>query len=159
VPANALVEVAGVGFGTFSVPRIGAYVFVFFEGWAYNQPVYFAEATDGVHGLPAFRTTHYPNRKGVRFENGVEVFFDESNDHIRINHPSGTYIEVVQDGTVRVYSMKDIEGTAEQDIKLTALRDVTVQATRDIGVLAGGNIDITATGVVTITGATVLINP
>lgn len=182
-PRSILIDGAGVGFGSFSVPRVGSRVTVTFRQGDFNQPVYGGEETDPIHGIPAFALTHYPNRKGFRLENGVEVFFDETDNLVRINHPTGTYIQVATDGSVTVNSIQDASVIAGRDVIATATRDLTASATRNIIVHAGNDINITAdnesnitmdgnvtididgsltataTGAIDITGATVNINP
>lgn len=182
-PRNILIDGAGAGFGAFSVPRVGSRVTVTFRQGDFMQPVYGGEETDPVHGIPAFALTNYPNRKGFRLENGVEVFFDESDNLVRINHPTGTFIQVATDGSVTVNTIKDANVIAGQDVIATATRDVRVDAGNDIIVHAAndinitadgesymtmngdttmtitGNLTATATGSINLTGAAVNINP
>ena len=148
VPALPLKEGSGIGFGGFSVPRKDAMVWVFFEDGDPMCPVYFAEAPDGVHGLPAWRTTNYPNRKGFTLENGLILWIDEQLNEVYLEHPSKTFIKISIDGKVEVE-------TALGDISLRALLGkISVKA--DFG-----DIDVEATaGLVTINGGTgVAINP
>ena len=104
VPAFSLFEGAGLngseGIGSFTVPKVGAYVFTFFEGENIYQPVYFAEAPTTTYGLPSARTTNYPNRKVWRTEGDIEIIVDDEVGLIRINHPTGTYIEIQEDGDI-----------------------------------------------------------
>ena len=78
---------SGVGIGSFNVPDINSMVWVFFEMGDMYQPVYCGESPDGVHGLPAFRTTNYPNRRGFVTSSGITVYIDDTNKTIDLRHP------------------------------------------------------------------------
>jgi len=112
VPAFPISSGAGSGYGSFSVPEIGTYVWCFFEYGDMYQPVYFAEASDGVHGLPTERTTNYPSRKVLKTKNDIVVYIDDSAKEIKIVHPEGSYIEITSDGKINV-SGGDISVTGE----------------------------------------------
>lgn len=102
VPAMSVFSGAGTGFGNFAVPEINSYVFVFFEGQDIYQPVYFAEAQDGVHGLPTERVTNYPYRKVIKTKNGIVIIVDDSAKEIHVNHPSGSYLKIDTNGNIEV---------------------------------------------------------
>jgi len=99
VPAFPLFTGSGSGYGFFSVPREGTFVWVFFEGGDIYQPVYFAEAPDKVSGLPGNRVTNYPNRTIIRTESGCEITIDDTTGHIIV---TGTGDVVIQGTNVRV---------------------------------------------------------
>lgn len=103
-PAFPLFEGAGNGYGCFSVPKVDSFVFVFFENGDIYQPVYFAEAADGVHGLPTERTTNYPNRKVLKTENGIIVEMDDTKgeQEIKITHPAGALVKIDSTGVVTI---------------------------------------------------------
>ena len=86
-PAFPIWEGAGNDIGTFAVPKINSFVFVFFEGGDFNSPVYFAEAQTALYGLPAFKDTNYPNRKGWKTESGIEFYVDDTAKEIKVTHP------------------------------------------------------------------------
>lgn len=99
VPAMPISSGAGNGYGSFAVPGIGSFVFVFFEEGDVNQPVYFAEAQTKTHGLPASRLTNYPNRKVVETSSGVKIIIDNSTGHVII---TGAGDVVIQGTSVRL---------------------------------------------------------
>lgn len=101
VPAQPLFTGSGSGYGHFAVPEVGSYVWCFFEQGDHNQPVYFAEALTAVHGLPSERTTNYPSRRVMKTKNGIVVYIDDSNQEVRLNHPSGAYVRI--DGSGNIY--------------------------------------------------------
>ncbi|MHA1859716.1 MAG: hypothetical protein ACTSVF_01280 [Candidatus Asgardarchaeia archaeon] len=77
-PAMPLFAGAGSGFGSFAVPAVNSYVFVFFiEGDVY-QPVYFAEAPTATMGLPSERISGYPSTRVFKTEGGVVISIDSS---------------------------------------------------------------------------------
>ncbi len=106
--------------GSFAVPDVGSFIFIFFENGDIYQPVYFAEAATAVDGLPAFRTTNYPNRRGFRTSSGVEVYIDDVARHMHISHPTGTYILIGTDGKVTVSSASGVELAVVGDVDVTA---------------------------------------
>jgi len=94
------------GHGTFSVPKIGTFVFVFFEEGDIYQPVYFAEAQTAQFGLPVSRISHYPNVKVWRTLSGMEFVVDSTplSESITITHPSGTSVSIQPNGSILVNS-------------------------------------------------------
>jgi len=99
VPAMSISSGAGDGCGSFAVPGIGSFVFVFFEEGDINQPVYFAEAQTKQYGLPASRLTNYPNRKVVETSSGVKIIIDDTTGHLII---TGAGDVVIQGTNVRL---------------------------------------------------------
>ncbi|MBE3101080.1 MAG: hypothetical protein IMZ47_02275 [Firmicutes bacterium] len=110
VPAHPIFSGAGVGFGYFAVPEINSNVWCFFEHGDVYQPVYFAEAPDGVHGLPTERTTNYPFSKVWKTKSGIIIHIDDSEKEIRVTHPSGTFVEIDATGNITI-SGEDITVT------------------------------------------------
>jgi len=102
VPAFPLSSGAGSGFGSFAVPEVNSFVWCFFETGDVYQPVYFAEAPDGIHGLPSERTINYPDRKVWKTPNDIVIFVDDSEKEIKIVHPEGTYVQIDGDGKVTI---------------------------------------------------------
>lgn len=110
VPEFPLGVGAGAGFGTFSVPEIGTYVWVFFEMGDIYQPVYGGAAPTALSGLPDQRTVNYPATKVYRTENGIQVTINDYNEGgsdqrlYRIDHPKGAVIELVPDGSINIHT-------------------------------------------------------
>lgn len=80
VPAYPLFVGAKAGNGFWTVPEVGSYVWVFFEGGDINQPVYFAEAGDGVQGVPTGRSALITIWKS----DTIEIKLDRSTGNITI---------------------------------------------------------------------------
>jgi len=118
VPMYPIFEGAGTGIGYFAVPDVGTNVFVMFEQGDIYQPVYIGEAPDAIKGLPTDRTTSYPNRKVLKTSNGITFIVDDTTKHIRVNHPTGTYILIDTTGKVTVYAVADtlIQSTTKVDV-------------------------------------------
>jgi len=104
VPAAALFAGSGSGFGSFAVPEVDSQLFVFFEGEDFNQPVYFAEAPTGVHGLPTERITNYPNRKVLKTKNGIVFYIDDTSgsQEIKVTHPGGASLTINDSGDISI---------------------------------------------------------
>lgn len=153
IPAMPLFAGAGDGFGCFTVPAVNSCVWCFFEAGDFNQPVYFAEATDGVHGLPTERITDYPKKKVWKTKNDIVISINDADgsQEIKVVHPGGATITIDNAGNVSV----DTSG----DISMTASGDISADAGGDISATAAGDVDVTAAGAVTVKGAFVKINP
>jgi len=104
VPAMPMFTGAGFDHGCFSVPEINSYVWCFFEQEDVYQPVYFAEALDGVHGLPTERTTNYPNRKVWKTKNGFVIYIDDTSgsEEVKVLHPSGAFLKIDNSGNITI---------------------------------------------------------
>lgn len=133
---------AGSGTGCFCVPEVNTTVWVFFEGEDYNQPVYFAAAPDGVHGLPTEISTNYPNRRVVKTASGITIYVDDTDREIMVTHPTEKYMKMDGSGNVVVNG---------ENINLTASGSVTINAS--------GSITVNADGSIIISGSRVDINP
>lgn len=173
-PAYPIVEGAGDGIGYFAVPDVGTHVFVFFEQGDIYQPVYFAEAPDALKGLPEARTTNYPHRKVIKTSSGIEIFIDDVDTQLRINHPTGTYILIDTDGTITAHSKKDVVidadinvnihsdvdtvvdsdrdiiGTANRDVNVTANNDIKTNSARNTEMTIGGNLLLNIAGIISV---------
>ena len=126
---------AGSGSGRFMVPDIGTIMWCFFEEGDHNQPVYFAEAPDCVHGLPEERTTNYPKRRVLKTSAGVVIYIDDETTDVRVNHPSGTFVEIDKDGHVRIHGGNVRIDGADIDVEGNTID------------LTAGNIKMTAGGI------------
>ena len=104
VPAAGIFTGSGSGYGNFAVPEVDSQVFLFFEGEDYNQPVYFAEAPTGIHGLPSERTTNYPYRKVLKTKNGIVVYIDDTSggQEIKVEHPAGASLTIDNGGNITI---------------------------------------------------------
>lgn len=142
VPAMPLSAGAGAGFGTFKVPEIDTFVFVFFENGDPYQPVYFAEAQTAAMGIPQEAYTNYPYRRVVKSPSGITTTIDDIAVEAIIDHPAGTRIIITATGQVNVYSADGILMTAMSDIKLDAQKNVTINAGEDIDADALLNVTI-----------------
>jgi hypothetical protein len=95
VPANPLFIGAKAGYGFFTVPGVDSYVWVFFEAGNIYQPVYFAEANDGVNGLPSGRSSTTTIWKTPT----MEIVFDKTTGNISI---TGKSITITGSGPVTI---------------------------------------------------------
>jgi hypothetical protein len=150
---------SNVDYGSFAVPQIDSMVWVFFEQGNPYYPVYFAEASDGVHGLPSWLETNYPDRRGFTFKNGLTVVVDEKDNTCWLMHPSGTGIKIEgtddDHGKIIGYGAAGIDLEVEKDADIKSnTGNITITAT-------AGKIELKAdAGEINIEGATgVNINP
>lgn len=102
VPAMPLFTGSGSGHGYFAVPEVSSQVWCFFDAGDFNQPVYFAEAVDGVRGVPSEALTNYPYRKVQKTKNGVVIYIDDQAKVVRLTHPTGKYLQMDGSGNVTV---------------------------------------------------------
>jgi len=102
VPAMPVFAGAGGGFGYFAVPEVGSFVWCFFECYDMYQPVYFAEATDGVHGLPSERTANYPSRKVIKTKSGTVIYIDDSTGDVVIDATGGSGDVIIKGTSVSI---------------------------------------------------------
>jgi len=144
---------AGSGAGCFCVPEVDSTVWCFFEGEDYNQPVYFAAAPDGVHGLPSERTTNYPDRRVVKTASGIVLYVDDTDKVIHVAMPSGGTIHVATDGSVSISANEsvggnlDVGGDTDLGGDLDVGGDTEVQGTIDAvsGFVTGGTAGVSGT--------------
>jgi hypothetical protein len=156
IPAMPLFDGAGDGNGSFVVPEEGTMVWCFFEQGDIYQPVYFAEAQDGLKGLPDSRITNYPKRKVWKLSNNIEFYIDKESDIIKVIHPKGTNIIIDTDGNIIVNGNKDV--TINCTNANVNCDDADITAVNDIDLNAGTNISLTAptislNGILTYTGS------
>lgn len=124
-PAFPLSSGAGDGYGTFAVPAIGSFVFVFFEAGDFRQPIYFAEAPTKTKGLPSARTVNYPNRWMLVTPYGIGLQIDNTAGEIKITHPAGTTVTIDNTGKVLVDSAHIQLGASLNPLDIDALVKVT----------------------------------
>jgi uncharacterized protein involved in type VI secretion and phage assembly len=93
---------SGVGYGSFSVPEVGTYVFVMFEGLDIYQPVYVGSAPDAVHGLPTDRIASYPSTKVLRTKNGTVLKINDANGSVTILSSTGSSVVIDGSGNISV---------------------------------------------------------
>lgn len=122
VPAQPLFAGAGVDYGHFAVPEVNSQVFVFFEGGDVYQPVYWAEAPNGVHGLPSELQTNYPARKVLKTKNGIVIYVDDSALEVKITLPSGTY--------VKIGSEVKVNHSSGSYVQIDSSGNITIKGTR-----------------------------
>lgn len=132
VPASPLFCGAGEGTGSFCVPDVGSYVFVFFEAGRITEPVYIAEAPTATKGLPDERIVNYPDRRVVKSKSGISVIIDDVEPKMIVNIPAGSKLVVNAD-------------TGAEICLGDELGDRLVRFS-DIGAAPGGNLSSTSGG-------------
>jgi hypothetical protein len=107
VPAFPLWEGAGTNSGFFAVPKIGSWVFVFFEQGDVYQPVYFAEAPTATLGLPSERLENYPNNKVIKSASGIVILVNDITGVIQLKNKLGANVTITKTGGVTIEGVKD----------------------------------------------------
>ena len=152
VPANPLFEGSGVGFGCFTIPKVDSMVWVFFENGDPMLPVYFAEALDGVNGLPTELADAYPDSKVLKTKEGHLFYVDPDNikvkhstghwivldqNMVRILHSSGAFLLMEKSGDLKIYGAKDIAMLATNQILINAGREILLDGAVAVKVNSG----------------------
>jgi len=139
VPAMPLSSGAGEDFGTFCVPEVGANVWVFLEAGDIYQPVYFAEATDGVKGLPVGIIEDYPNTTVMETKTGIIIKINRKSgsEDILVEHPSGSSIQFAKDGTLLMTTNTQINLVAESSVNIQAPETIVVGSLRPTNMFNG----------------------
>jgi hypothetical protein len=148
VPAMPLFEGSGDGIGSFVVPKLGAFVWCFFEAGDIYQPVYFAEATDFVHGLPSERTVNYPNSKVWKTLGGITIVINDSIPSVSLSCEGGVNVVVNE-------SVPSIVITSDNGLSIGIDASVPSITMSHPG---GASISVNQSGVITILGTAVNIN-
>ena len=154
IPAGPLFSGSGTGYGTFMVPEIGSWVWVFFEQGNIYQPVYFASASDGVHGIPSESQTNYPNRRVIHTKAGIVIYTDDTTKTIVLKTPGGLSA-TLDDASDSITLLQSASGAF---IEIDATGRIILNGT-NITVTTSGTTTWTGTGSITITGSQVNINP
>lgn len=110
VPAFPLFDGSSNGSGWFTIPKVGSFVFIFFENNDIYQPVYFAEAPDATRGVPVESGAGYPYTKVIKTSNGMVISIKDTPNEVlfTIAHPSGSYIKMFSNGNVEIHSQEDL---------------------------------------------------
>ncbi len=161
IPAPSISNGAGSGYGNFAVPEIGSNVWVFFEKGDVYQPVYFAEAPDGIKGQFSELDSDYPFKKIFKSKTGLIISLNtkSGSEQIKITHPTGTIISIDSDGSLNISTVEDINIDTETALTISAVADVTINTEKALTVVAADDItvntekdlNLTAAGNITLT--------
>lgn len=155
VPAMGLFTGAGVGFGSFAVPSLETFVYVFFEAGNIYQPVYFAEAQTAGTGIPMASQIDYPDSKVWETKSGIAFWVNqkEGSEEVLVYHPTGTYLNIMPDGQIQMYAVKAVTIQANTgNVSLIAAADnVVISAVKNVSVIAGVDATVNATRSATVT--------
>lgn len=168
IPANPLFSGAGTGTGTFTVPDMGTWVWCFFERGQWSQPVYFAEASDGVHGVPIESQTNYPTRRVTHTKAGVVLYVDDTTKTIVAKTPAGNQIKI--DDATNTITLTHQTGMSIQidptgqiiltgtNIIVNTTGTTTWNGTGTINVNASSGVNVLAAGTITLQGPAINLN-
>ena len=148
IPAMPLWNGSSSGQGFLAVPKVGSYVWVFFEQGDIYQPVYFAEAPDPTRGIPTLSAINYPNRKVATSSGGITFVVDDTDDFAMVT--------TFNDLTVLIDNKNKLIGFYSKEGLEVSLDDVAKKLKFKYG---PGSIEIDSSGNVVVEGTTVSINP
>lgn len=186
-PILGIVEGSISGYGLWSIPVQGSQVMLFFENGNYSQPRYFGTVPGIVSSLPdtskGFNDpdgnypdstgtdypseatgSNYPNVMVLKTHGGVIMEIDNVTKVVKITHPSGTIVELDNDGdkietiandkyeTVGNNKTQDIGGDKTETISGDKTETVSGDKTETVTKLT-----VTASGEVSITGSTITL--
>lgn len=136
--------------GSLIVPQLNSHVYVFFEGGDHRYPVYFAGSPairNDVPDAPSESQANYPNNKVIKTQSGIVIEMDDTEGAVRfkIKHPSGTSMEINNDGDV----VDVVEGehtiSISDDGTITIGGNATINVTGDTNITSGGIVNIQGT--------------
>lgn len=139
-PAIGLLEGGLTEQGMFGVPLVNSHVFIFFENGNPMRPIYFASVPSGNNDWYNGTTGTYPHNIAFKSHGGHIVEVDSTPDakRYKIHHPSGTVIDVDNEGNV------DITIVANETRTININRTTTI--TGDDATTVSGKSDETITG-------------
>jgi hypothetical protein len=155
VPAFSIFCGSGVGSGSFSVPDIDSFVFIFFEAGDLYQPVYFAEAPTALTGIPAQALLNYPQNRVIKTAMGLIIEINDFLLEAKVTHPTGAIMKVGTLGNIQASTPTDVDISAAVANVLADTVNITGNGTINV---IGGTINIAGSGTVSIAGGVVAIN-
>ena len=143
--------------GLFSVPKVGAKVWVFFEDGDANRPVYFAASYDSDDWDGVSDDTNYPDK----FENAAARDNDGSSDTYQnklVVSQKGGVIEIINTdneesvkithykGSFKVWNNDEVKEFVEGDDNKLVKGEQNITVKKDQNLYVGGNMNITVIG-------------
>jgi len=145
-PAQCSLFGVGDNFGVLRVPRVGSKVFVRYGDSPPTSGVYTGDAVTARTALAPELLENYPNRVGFSTPSGDLCYTDLTQKTFYYRHSSGTSMEILGDGTLRVNVAKDMQTTVTGDYTLTVQGSSTVSVQGDSTRTTQGNESATVSG-------------
>lgn len=153
------------GNGFFSYPEIGSIVWCFFANEDQNLPVYFATCQGGPQSNSKFNEIYKPDEDGKKTfitENkiifgNINISFNKGNLNEKNITPSlkistqytstnnlenTSYIEILNNGSIKIHSCKDLEFESFGDIKMHANNYIEIKTNKQLNLTANNYIII-----------------
>jgi len=152
VPAYPMFGGAGQGFGFFAVPKVDSMVWCFFEDGDPMSPVYFAEAPDGVNGLPSEKDAEYPDAVVWKTEDGHIFYVDPeeikvthasghmimmSEDEVRVKHSGGSLITIDKMGVLKISAVNELRALATKKVVINSPLGIMIDSAVGVKVNSG----------------------
>lgn len=125
-PAQCSLFGIGDNFGVLRVPRIGTKVLVRFGDDPPLSGIYTGDVVTGLTLLPDEILADYPNKVGFVTPVGDICYTDLTAKTFYYKHNSGTSVEVLADGTLRINVAGDMQTTVAGDYTLTVQGERTI---------------------------------
>lgn len=129
--------------GVFAVPKVDSIVEVFFPNGDIYSPRYRNRYDETVHQVEF--DTNYPDKWGI-IDDGFKFLVDRIESSITVNHPSGTKVTILEDGTINLTTPKELNITTTDKVDVTASKDITVNSSTNVKVTAGSDLELDGSG-------------
>jgi len=144
----------------FAVPRVGDNVTVFFPGENIYSGIYMPAIYASPEKQPEFSN---PEVYGFKDNKNNVLTINRETDIINFIHgPSGTSIQIDNEGTIFVNDVKDVNVTAAENINLTAnSQDININAvggSSNVNVNGNSSVNVESSGPVNVTGNPINLN-
>jgi hypothetical protein len=131
------------GIGSFSVPDVGAFIYVEFQDGDIHFPFY----TGGAYTKNTHITeleVNYPNRRGSKDSAGNLMYIDKQSGTAYFHHQSGLILQVTVDGHVTITVPDKITASTGSNVGITINGNASIAVTGTTTIQSGGDCSITA---------------
>lgn len=121
--------------GSISIPQIGSRVLVTFLDDSLYNAMYISWRVDA-NSIPAELLEDYPNAYGF-IDSGNNLFFINTQQKtIRLQHVSGTELNIGQDGKLEIISSAEISINATDNVEILSAAEISIHASDHIDLRA-----------------------
>lgn len=152
-------DYSGTSAGKYSIPNVGAHVFIFFKRGNTNFPVYFASSHSQEEWSAIFKdqypsdyentrsaTQPYQNKHVINSSKHTLEFIDGDDvEEVKLSHFSGSNIQMLND-YISKYAVKDDLSLIENDKFETIKKNMNLDVGETINITVGNGTTITVNG-------------
>jgi len=121
------------GLRSIGVPDLGTDLLIIFDRGDISSPLYLGKLRT-ISNVEEILGTNYEETYGFQDKNGNRFYVDMSNNTIRLEHTSGSFVNINSDGAIAVNAMDNVTVNCE-DLNVTCT-NATVDATQNVTVTA-----------------------